>query len=39
MMEYISADKNTDNDRKAIQDALDTAAATGIGTVLVGAGE
>lgn len=39
MMEYILADKNTGSDRKAIQDAVDTAASTGIGTVLVPKGE
>ena len=39
MMEYILADKNTGSDRKAVQDAVDTAASTGIGTVLVPKGE
>lgn len=39
MMEYILADKNAGNDRKAIQDAVDTAASTGIGTVLVPDGD
>lgn len=39
MTEYILANKNTDNDRQAVQDAIETAYSTGIGTVLVPSGE